>query len=121
MGIEFALTHGFQLPNTPYFDGLDYNGTLQLGGDAESPQYRTKRYGYVPAIIASNIYRACNRTANSPRISSASTSFLDRDCAGAISLAEKLRKNFPLTLWNDSDYGRVADWPRLPYSSVPPT
>jgi len=125
--IDQVLSHrelGWSFPNAIYINGVDAGGTIRTGtqvpwrdsarnSNSTKPHSVTK-YGYVDSIIAFNLYVACNSSA----VRNHAASPAAQKCEELQTAVELRRKRFPVSLWEDDNFGRRADWPSVPNLSA---
>lgn len=113
---EAFVTPGWRFPNAIYINAVDWEGTIRTGtqvmwGAKRSldsiPTHETAAYAYADTIILSNIQLGCGVKAGGAQPVQARVTA----CADLQKRYQDRREKNPLFLWNDAQFGRLADWP----------
>lgn len=108
--MEDAHTYSsWGFPNIIYLDAVDVDGTIRTGtqlmfGHRRSDnleEYLIERYPFVDTLLAYNVGVACGSLAQGNRTR----------CDETLVLLEERRSRYPMTLWDETKYGRHKDWP----------
>ena len=122
--IEGATNAAVDFPNAIYIDVVDHGGAIRVGtqrinplerkvldgygGGTGSIGHNTTGYAYAATVIGQNVRRLCRGKPATQRCG--------EDLLAAI---ETARAALPLTLWNDTSFGRLdTNWPVLPPAAV---
>lgn len=116
--LDLIYSEGFSnfntdFPNAIYLDAVDLGGLIRTGTARITPLHRpvdhravghaTDGYAYAATLLAANVRRLCRQR---------------DDCSSIASQVEEERRKHPLSLWEDSDRGRLAGWPVLSNQDV---
>lgn len=107
---EAATNPAVDFPNAIYIDVVDQGGLIRTGTSRVNPlgagdDHTTTGYAYAATLIGQNVRRLCR--SSSPRPAKEA-------CDEATVAVETARAKHPLTVWNDTEAGRLSGWPLLP-------
>jgi hypothetical protein len=103
--LEEAISNeGWGFPMAIYLNSLAWDGTIRTGAQnlwgasRGSSAEQTTAYAYVDTLLLYNVKKACNLRKVS-------------ECGSLLETLTTRREKYPLKRWNDTEYGRLADWP----------
>jgi len=112
---EIADDSAVDFPNAIYIDGIDAGGRIRTGTEllnhltmTAGDDHAIAGYAYSATVIGATVRRLCRRGGDA----------IATPCATRQDAAEASRALFPLQRWNDTEHGRLDNWPLVPPHAV---
>uniref|UniRef100_A0A6B2L5C7 Phosphatidylinositol-specific phospholipase C X domain-containing protein n=1 Tax=Arcella intermedia TaxID=1963864 RepID=A0A6B2L5C7_9EUKA len=96
ISLEASFTNQWGLPNAIYIDAVDSDGAIRTGTQLFKGN-ELSRYAYVATLLHRNLRLACTKP--------------DPLCDQLLTAVLKSRASFPYVRWNDTEHGRIGNWP----------